>query len=166
VESVAGPQVTGVLGLKAREGLRREAVWAGVETEAGEVPLQGALRGTAALGHADDDADLGGGASWHLGLEGLGELQQRLFGHRFALALDRRQCCEATGSVRPDPAVDGAAGDPDPLSPWSGVVTNGQLAHEHPTLAGAERAVGGFSDEGVAEERDLSLGVVHRSTSP
>ena len=62
VEGVAGPQIARSSRLEAAEGLGRRPVGPGVEPEAGEVPLQGALRWPEALDGADDLGHLRRGA--------------------------------------------------------------------------------------------------------
>ena len=70
VQGVAGPQVTGLGGLEAAEGLRGRPVGPGVEPEPGKVPLQRARPRPCTLCRADHLGHLGGGAPWCLALQG------------------------------------------------------------------------------------------------
>jgi hypothetical protein len=94
------------------------------------------------------------------------QVQNGLVGDRLALALDGRERLEAAGAVGMDPAVDRPAGDLDAPAVRSGVVAHGELAHEHAALADRELVVGRLAHKRVAEERELSLGLVHRSVAP
>ncbi len=109
--------------------------------------LHRALRGTGPLGGADDLGHLGGGAPRHLALEGLGQIQQPLLGHRLAGARRRCQRLEATGAIGPDPAIKRPAPDADRPAGRAGVRPGGQLAHQQAALADGERLVSRFADQ-------------------
>ena len=72
VQGIAGPEVVRRCGAEAAVGAGRPRGRA-VEPGPGEVALERALRGRAALALADDRRHLGGGAAWQLPLEGEGE---------------------------------------------------------------------------------------------
>ena len=161
VQGVTGPQIPGGGGLEATKGLRRRPVGAGVEPETGEVPLQRALGGSSPLGSADDLGHLGRRAPGHLTFERLGQVQQLLLGHRLAGARGRGQRLEAAGAIGADPAIEGAAPDAQAPAVRPDVFAPGQLAHERAALADGERLVRRLADERIAEERDVSLRLVH-----
>jgi hypothetical protein len=75
VQGISGPQVPGSGRLETTERLRGRPVGAGVEPQAGEMPLQRARRRSCTLAGADDLGHLGGGAPGHLTLERFGQVQ-------------------------------------------------------------------------------------------
>ena len=130
------------------------------------MPLHRALRGARLLGGADDLGHLGGRAPRHLAFQGLGQVQQPLVGHRLAGAQPGRQRLEAAGAIGAYPTIERPAPDADRSTTGAGVRSGGQLAHQHAALADGERLVGRLADERIAEERDVSLRLVHGVEPP
>lgn len=161
VQGVAGPQVTGSRRLEPAEGFWRRPVGPGVQPEAGQVALDGALGGPVALRGADDLGHLRARPGGDLPLERLGHVQQALLGHGLAGARDGSQRVEPAFAIGPDPPVDRPAGHTDPSVARAGVVSAGQLPHKPASLADGQRLVGRLANQRVAEERDLSLWIVH-----
>lgn len=130
------------------------------------MPLDGAFCGSRTFGGADDLGHLGCRPPGDLALERLGHVQQSLLGDRLAGAGDRRERLEATGAIGPDPAVDGPPCNSNPVPIGSDMVPAGQLAHQRASLADGQRLISSLPDERIAEQRDVSLRLIHGVEPP
>jgi hypothetical protein len=96
------------------------------------------------VGLDQDLSDLGGGAPGRLALECGGEGEQLGRGARHPDPRVGQQRGEPALAPGPDPAVQRRARDAHPLAIRAEMVTLGEVAHQHPTLASSKRGVGGL----------------------
>ena len=155
VQPVADPQLVGFARLEPAECLRRHAVRAGAQLQAGEVALQGARRGRPPLLGFDDPGDVRGGAGRAFPFEPGGQLQHLGVGARGDLAFGRDQRVEPAGPPRPDPAVQTRPRHRHRLPGRAQMHLRGQLPHQPAALARRQARIGQRPDQRIPIQRDI-----------
>ena len=155
VQPVADPQLVGFGGLEPAEHLRRHAVRAGGQLQAGEVALQGARRRRPPLLLFDDPGDVRGGAGRVFPLEPRGQLQH--------LGVGARGTWRSAGISASNPparhariqrsrlARDTVTGCPGRAQMHLG----GQLAHQPAALDRRQARIGQRPDQRIPVQRDI-----------
>ena len=156
VQRVAGPQLVGPGGLEPAEDLLLPRISRrGVQLQAAEQPLQGAVRRRPARGGPQDPLDLRGGALGVLPFQRRRQVQHLGRGARANLPRGRDQRLEPAGQVIPLPPVDRLIRHPDFGAVRSGMRHGGKLPHPPAPLRGRQVRADDVLDQRVPEQRDL-----------
>ena len=161
VQRVTSPTVIRRGRLEPAERLRRAAVGPGVQPQPGEQALDGPLRRRPPLSGGDHRGHLRRGASRRLVPELHCQVQHRRRRLWLRASSCRHERVEAAGPPAPDPAVEGVAADAHAFTVRPGVVAGGKRAHQRAALGLGQRQVGRFADQRVAEQRHVTVAVIH-----
>jgi hypothetical protein len=163
VQSIPGPQLVRAVGLEPPEHRlgagaagRERAQHRADQRIGGEVALQRPLPGRPPHLLAQDPPHLRRGPGGVLPLERDRHLDHLDRQPRAGLARIRDQRVEPAPPPRPDPPVQGVAGDPDPASGRIGVLAGGDLAHQATAGLARQPRIGRLADQLVAEQPDRS----------